>query len=44
MKGMPTANIVSGFRATGIYDEGKRGRSKNGISLSAFKPDDLRRN
>ncbi|KAG5900421.1 hypothetical protein JTB14_029308 [Gonioctena quinquepunctata] len=43
LKGMPTANIVSGFRATGIYDEEKRGPNKDRISLSVFKPDDLRR-
>ncbi|KAG5888566.1 hypothetical protein JTB14_029863 [Gonioctena quinquepunctata] len=40
---MPTANIVSGYRATVIYDEEKRGPNKDRIPLRAFKPDDLRR-
>lgn len=41
VKGMPTANILSAFRVTGIHDQEKRGPNKDKIPLTVFKLDDL---
>lgn len=40
---IPETNIVNGFKATGIYDLGKRGPNREAIPLSIFKPEDLKR-